>query len=453
MTVNSRVSRREFLARAGIAGLSISSAARVLAQAKPDADFRLEIAPLKLEIAPGKVIHTVAYNGQVPGPLIRWPEGKPVTIDVTNKNDIPEIVHWHGLWIPSLQDGAMEEGSPMIAPGAQLRYSFTPRPAGLRWYHTHTYAGHDFKRGTYTGQFGCFYIEPQNEPGAFDQEIFLTLHDWNAHMGGSADASMDAVYEYATIGDRMLGHGDPIRVREGQRTLFRVLNASATMTHWLALAGHDMTVVAMDGNPVPVQRRVKAVRLAPAERIDVLVEMNQPGVWVLGETRAEIRRAGMGVVVEYADQQGEPKWIDPPETIWEYRQFAKQEATTSGPDVGIPLVFTSKFRGHGDFDYWMINGKSFPKTDSITLDEGKRYRLVMQNKSTDDHPIHLHRHTFEVTSLEGKPMSGLRKDVVMVKGNTTAEVDFTASNPGPTLFHCHQQSHMDFGFMMLFRYR
>jgi FtsP/CotA-like multicopper oxidase with cupredoxin domain len=225
------------------------------------------------------------------------------------------------------------------------------------------------------------------------------------------------------------------------------------MTHWLALAGHNMTVVAMDGNPVPVQRRVKAVRLAPAERIDVLVEMNQPGVWVLGETRAEIRKAGMGVVVEYADQQGEPKWIDPPETIWEYRPFAKQEATTSEPDVGIPLVFTSKFRGHGDFDYWMINGKSFPKTDSITLDEGKRYRLVMQNKSTDDHPIHLHRHTFEVTSLEGKPMSGLRKDVVMVKGNTTAEVDFTASNPGPTLFHCHQQSHMDFGFMMLFRYR
>jgi FtsP/CotA-like multicopper oxidase with cupredoxin domain len=453
MKLSPGISRREFLAQAGMAALGTSAALRALGQEQPAADFRLEIAPLKLEIAPSKVIHTVAYNGQVPGPLIRWPEGKPVTIDVTNKNDIPEIMHWHGLWIPSLQDGAMEEGSPMIAPGAQLRYSFTPRPAGLRWYHTHTYAGHDFKRGTYTGQFGCFYIEPQNEPGAFDQEIFLTLHDWNAHMGGSADASMDAVYEYATIGERMLGHGDPIRVREGQRTLFRVLNASATMTHWLALAGHDMTVVAMDGNPVPVQRRVKAVRLAPAERIDVLVEMNQPGVWVLGETRAEIRRAGMGVVVEYADQQGEPKWIDPPETMWDYRPFAKSEAAVAEPDVRIPLVFTSKFRGHGDFDYWMINGKSFPKTDSITLDEGRRYRLSMQNKSTDDHPVHLHRHTFEVTSLEGRPLSGLHKDVVVVKANSTAEIDFTAANPGPTLFHCHQQSHMDFGFMMLFRYR
>jgi FtsP/CotA-like multicopper oxidase with cupredoxin domain len=86
------------------------------------------------------------------------------------------------------------------------------------------------------------------------------------------------------------------------------------------------------------------------------------------------------------------------------------------------------------------------------LQEGKRYRLVMRNKSTDEHPIHLHRHTFEVTSLDGKPMSGLRKDVVAVPANSTAEIDFVAANPGATLFHCHQQSHMDFGFMMLFRY-
>ena len=49
----------------------------------------------------------------------------------------------------------------MIAAGGQRRYSFTPRPAGFRWYHTHTFAGHDLKRGTYTGQFGCFYIEPK----------------------------------------------------------------------------------------------------------------------------------------------------------------------------------------------------------------------------------------------------------------------------------------------------
>ena len=222
MSCSKKINRREFLAQAGTAALGAIPAAKALAQPQPEADHRLEIAPLKLEIAPGKMVHTVAYNGHVPGPLIRWPEGKPISIEVTNKSDVAEIVHWHGLWIPSDQDGAMEEGSPMIVPGSMRRYSFTPRPSGLRWYHTHTYAGHDLKRATYSGQFGCFYIEPRNEPGAFDQEVFLTLHDWNAYMGGGADASMDAMYDYSTIGDRMLGHGDPIQVRSGQRVLFRV---------------------------------------------------------------------------------------------------------------------------------------------------------------------------------------------------------------------------------------
>ncbi len=178
-----RMDRRNFLRGASFALLGAAAKTKLWAQTSADVptdlptDVRLEIAPLKLEIAPGKVIHTVAYNGRVPGPLIRWPEGKPITIDVVNKTDVPEIVHWHGLWIPSGEDGAMEEGSPMIAPGQRRRYSFTPRPAGFRWYHTHAFAGHDLKRGGYTGQFGCFYIDPKHGPGAYDQEMFLTLHD------------------------------------------------------------------------------------------------------------------------------------------------------------------------------------------------------------------------------------------------------------------------------------
>lgn len=416
------------------------------------ADVTLEIAPLRLEIAPRKVIDTVAYNGGVPGPLIRWTQGRPIAVDVVNRTGTPEIVHWHGQWISSQMDGAAEEGSPMIAPGKRFRYQFSPRPAGFRWYHTHTFAGHDLKRATYTGQFGCFYIESGEDPGAYDKEVFLTLHDWNAYMGGGGDGSMDAFYDYATINDRMLGFGEPIRVKEGQRVLFHVLNASATVTHWLALAGHEFTIVSMDGNPVPTQGRVHAFRLAPAERIDALVEMTRPGVWVLGETREEVRKMGMGVVVEYAQRQGEPKWIEPPEVLWDYLPFAKAHAAAVAPDVRVPLLFESRFRGHGEFDYWRINGKSFPQTDIVKLEEGKRYRLLMTNKSADDHPVHLHRHSFEVTGLEGRPLSGLTKDVVVVKANSTAEIDFTANNPGATLFHCHQQSHMDFGFMMLFRY-
>ncbi len=442
------MNRRRFLQ--GCAALGAASVLRLNAKS-PGADVTLTIAPMQLEIASEKTIHTVAYNGQVPGPLIRWPEGKPIIIDVHNQTGTPETVHWHGLWVPSNVDGAMEEGSPMIQPQGSYRYSFTPRPAGFRWYHTHTFAGHNLKKATYSGQFGCFYIEPKENPGNYDHEIFLALHDWNAYMGGGGDASMDVAYDYSTINGKMLGAGEPIRVREGQRVLFHILNASATLTHWLACSGHAMQVIAMDGNPVPMVKSVQAIRLAPAERIDVVIEMKQPGIWIFGETRDDYRKAGMGIVLEYAGQQGEPKWMAPPEILWDYKPFASTKKAVEADEL-IPLVFRSKFTGHGDFDHWLINGKSFPKTDTISLKEGKRYRLVMKNESMDDHPVHLHRHSFEVTNLDGVPLSGLMKDVVVVRARSTAEVDFVASNPGLTLFHCHQQSHMDFGFMMLFHY-
>jgi FtsP/CotA-like multicopper oxidase with cupredoxin domain len=443
--------RRTFVADA-VAVLAGAAWPAVFGWAESQPDVRLEIASLELEIAPDRRIHTVAYNGRVPGPLIRWPEGKPIVIDVLNRTSVPEIVHWHGMEIPAEMDGSAEEGSPMIPPGGQLRYAFTPRPPGFRWYHTHSFAGHDLKRGGYTGQFGCFYVEPKADPGAFDQEIFLTLHDWNAYLAASGDSSMDAAYDYSTIDGRMLGYADPIRVRQGQRLLVHLLNASASMIHWLALAGHEMTVVAMDGNPVPKPSSTRAVRLGPAERIDALVTMDQPGVWILGETRDQMRKAGMGMVIEYANRQEKPRWIDPPETLWDYRNFANSEVTLHAPAQVIPLRFESKFHGQGSLATWTINGKSFPQTQNIPLKEGQRYRLEMINRSGDDHPVHLHRHTFEVTSFNSKPLAGVNKDVVIVPGNATVEADFTANNPGATLFHCHNQTHMDFGFMTLLRY-
>jgi FtsP/CotA-like multicopper oxidase with cupredoxin domain len=84
--------------------------------------------------------------------------------------------------------------------------------------------------------------------------------------------------------------------------------------------------------------------------------------------------------------------------------------------------------------------------------EGKRYRLHMRNASDDIHPMHLHRHSFEITKIAGKPTSGIMKDVVMLGGFQEIEVHFIADNPGLTLFHCHMQLHMDFGFMALFDY-
>ena len=163
----------------------------------------------------------------------------------------------------------------------------------------------------------------------------------------------------------------------------------------------------------------------------------------------------MGIVLEYAGQNGNPEWQQPEKLEWDYTLFAGPPAPTPAEDAvtEIPLVFKPKFTGHGAMERWTINGKSFPHTDTITLQRGQRYRLRLKNESTDDHPIHLHRHSFELSQLPGgRSGRGILKDTVLADANMETWIEFTADDPGLTLFHCHQQDHMDMGFMMLFRY-
>jgi FtsP/CotA-like multicopper oxidase with cupredoxin domain len=456
------ISRRSLLKLSGAATLFSSLPAFSENLLAPD--YTLDIAAVNLELSPRHKLRTVAYNGQVPGPLLRFKEGQQVSVEVANHTDHPEVVHWHGLFLPPAVDGAMEEGTPAIPPGAIARYTFTPRPNGFRWYHTHTMAMGDLTRAQYGGQHGFLMIEPREHPGHYDQEFFLALHDWGGHLLASDDGAMNPSYEVATINGKIMGAGEPLRVKQGQQILLHVLNSSPTEVHWIALAGHSLRVVALDGNPVPSPQVVPMLRLAPAERVCALVEMDNPGVWILGEVRRHIQAAGMAISVEYSNQSGMPRWQQPADLIWNYQQFADmtpKEDTGESP-FEIPLVIESKFRGHGSMESWTINGKSYPEAGVASLRRGQRYRLQFINTSADDHPLHLHRHSFELRRL-GLPLSdrqtatrnstrGIIKDVVLVESQTQAEVDFTADNPGATLFHCHQQNHMDLGFMMLLNY-
>ena len=476
MELERRIPRREFLrngALTAVSGMAAASRLKALgalpdsaATAPAESTYKLTLQPTTIEISPGISVKTVAYNGQVPGPILRLREGAPISIDVTNSSPNADLVHWHGLAIDSLNDGAMEEGSPMIPPGGRLRYSFTPRPSGTRWYHTHSGAGSDLTRGMYSGQFGFLVVEGKENPGSFDQEIFLAVHHWEPGFVPMAETmraesanhplttGSDVAYKYSTINQHMLGAGEPIRVKPGERVLLHLLNASATENVVLALPNHTFKVIAMDGNPVPSPTAVSVLTLAVAERIDAIVEMNSPGVWILGSTLEPARKMGLGIVVEYAGQSGAPAWTEPTSFPAEYAQFAAPPAAHApAPDETITLTFHDVGPKNGSrFDTWTINNQSWPNVDPIHIRKDKRYRLVLRNGSGDQHPVHLHRHTFEVTQIGKTQLSGLRKDVINIMPLQTVNVDFVADNPGNTLFHCHQQLHMDFGFMTILKY-
>ena len=418
-----------------------------------------------IDIGQGVSIRTVAYNGQVPGPTLRLKQGVPVTIDVTNATANEEIVHWHGLAIGTIPDGAAEEGSPIIKPGATLRYSFTPEPAGTRWYHTHAMAMDNLELAGYTGQFGFLLVEGKERAPHYDHEVNLAIHHWgpsfvpmvetmraeSANMPQTTGS--DVGYKYATINSHMMGAGEPIRVKKGERVLMRLLNASATENVALALPGHKFHVIAMDGNPVPNPASVEVLSLAVAERVDAIVEMNSPGVWVLSSTNEAERKKGLGVVIEYANSKGEAVWRDPATVEWDYTQFAAKN-TVPEPDETFVLTIRDAGALNGaKFDTWTINGDAWPKVKPMMVEQGKRYRMIFRNASGDQHPMHLHRHSFEVVKIGDRTLSGLMKDVVNVMPLDTVAVDFIANNPGDALLHCHQQLHMDYGFMQIVKYK
>jgi FtsP/CotA-like multicopper oxidase with cupredoxin domain len=452
--------RRDFLsgAAAVIGGL-------VFPGRNTPADVTLRIAPVKVEVASGRTILTTGYNGSVPGPLIRLREGVPVTVDIFNDTGIPEYVHWHGLPVSAALDGTQGENSMPVSPHGHLRYRMTPRAGGSRWVHSHAMVMDDLTVGTYSGQFGFVYVEPKENPGRYDQEIFLSTHEWEpfyfdmddddnpsaAEEFGETDWGLSMVevgYRIGSINGKALGHGEPVRVREAQRVLFHILNASATENIQIALPGHEFLVTALDGNPVPRPRKVPSLDLGAGERVDAIVEMSHPGVWILGSTDDDVRGAGLGVLVEYAGYSSIVTNARANAAPWDYAQFGLQGPQPPA-DVTLPMVIARIPPGENGMERWTINGNR-SSDPPVVLRKGVRYRFAFHNTSSDAHPLHLHRSSFELTRIDGRVTSGLLKDVVLIGARQRMEVDLTPEQEGLMLFHCHNQFHMDRGFQMLF---
>jgi FtsP/CotA-like multicopper oxidase with cupredoxin domain len=382
-------------AAAFAAGLSRPACATIPAypEGAARADHVIRIGTGLVELGPEQIVSTTLYNGTFPGPLLRFQEGRAATVDIHNDTNNPEVLHWHGQKIPANVDGAEEEGTPVIPPGGSRREVFVPRPSGFRFYHTHVRAGANLDRGQYSGLVGPVYIEPKENQGRYDQEIFLVLKEFGPTLSRGGDMAQDFLageeipslknageaamaastkggrphgyevgYQFFSINGRMLGHGEPIRVKRGQRVLLHMLNGSAGEIRSLALPGHNFRVVALDGNPVPTQAIVPVLWIGTAERVSAVVEMNHPGVWVLGDVADDDRGHGMGIVVEYAGANGEPEWVKPPAYKWDYAAFGKTD-TAAAPDHTVDMVFAKDNAADGGFNRWTINGVAYPDND------------------------------------------------------------------------------------------
>jgi manganese oxidase len=299
-------------------------------------EFQLTVDDIMWEYGEGKYVHAWGYNGQVPGPVIRVTEGDKVRVVVKNNLDTPTTVHWHGVDVENEADGVPGFTQYPIKPGDTYTYEFTANPAGTRWYHSH-----GFKAGTSVTQVdmglaGAFIIEPKDTTDArhssnYDREYIYMLDEWEIAEDGTngalkgLSASGEHVHEVHsetggpayntfTINGRVYPDIPPLKVKEGETIILRLVNNGVQEFHPMHTHGHSFKVIATDGNLLSegAQYWKDTINLNPAERYDIVIKADNPGAWLFH--CHQLHHAAAGMVVAFLYEGHEPCCMDGEET-------------------------------------------------------------------------------------------------------------------------------------------
>jgi FtsP/CotA-like multicopper oxidase with cupredoxin domain len=268
-----------------------------------------------------------------------------------------------------------------------------------------------------------------------------------------------------TVNGKASPAAPPSLVRQGERVRMRFINASAMQKHVIRLDGHTMKITHVDGNPLSPPREVDAIEIGAGERYDVAVTANNPGVWALYCVRPGHAERSLMTLVRYegaADDSRES--VDTRNTrgfrVWPDTILSQRQAAGETTRPQNQLLFTLSgammmggMMGGDDANTWTINGKAYPNTDPLVVKQGDRVRVRLFNMSMEDHPMHLHGHSFAVLRYSGRPFTPMVRDTLTVRHMERYDVEFVADNPGTWFFHCHNAEHMEGGLITLVKYQ
>lgn len=473
--------RRSAFLRIGAGAITVAALPKMSARAlaADTVDYTLTAAPLLFKPAPGVAFAGLAYNGTIPGPLIRVMHGQRFRAKFVNNSGSPATVHWHGMIIPNDMDGVPGVTQAAIPNRETFLYDFMPNPIGTRWYHDHV------GNGVARGLFGMFIVDdPREEPA--DAEFALVFHDvpnlksLTAAMQGISTAPMvnpigspemtemrsgdkmgdEVLYTAHCINGASYPATKPLAVKVGQRVRLRILNANPSQTNYVRLAGHRLTVTHTDGNRLEKPVEVDALRIGVAERYDAWFEVTKPGAWLLQGLSSSPNAYEQAVVVhtegmENATPMGVPEALEGVD----YFTYEKAGGIAAAPFVvpggAVSQDYTLNGGAWGS-DRWTMNGKTYPHTQRILVRSGDDVVVRFKNISDMDHPMHLHGHVFQLVEMDGTTFARpLPKDTALVRAYTgTMTWAFKAdSPPGRWVLHCHNEVHMMDGMMTEVDYR
>jgi FtsP/CotA-like multicopper oxidase with cupredoxin domain len=417
----------------------------------PVRDFTLTAAPTTIGGRPG-----FAYNGTVPGPLLRVRQGDRVRVTLVNHLPVATTLHWHGIRVPAAEDGVAGITQDAVAPGASFSYAFVADEAGTFWYHSHQDTGHQVPAGL----FGALVVDPAGGAPADVVDRTVLLHN-------SADGAV-AVAVDGTTGD------EQVAARPGQRVRLRIIDAVAPGMDGTAeapmLLGAPHRIVAIDGRDLvdPTVLGPRRLVLGMGQRADLEFTMPLTGAVRLVDSRVagapSLLQGFFGAPAQATETVTfgagpTPAVPDPASVpIFDPLTYGRTAAdpTTAQPDLTAPVVLAE---GPGFHDGTVqlvhtINGSASPAVPPITVRQGQLVRLHLVNGTGEFHPMHLHGHVMTVLSANGRAPTGspLHLDTVLLGPHETVDVAFRADNPGIWMLHCHVLLHATMGMSMTINY-
>ena len=451
MRRNMPIDRRELLIGGCLAAFA-TACPRIAGAAEPQP---LRAMAGTAQLAPPEYAATPVwgYEGMVPGPLLRVPQGQRLVRRLVNQLDQPSTVHWHGIRIDNAMDGVPDLTQDAVPAGGFFDYDFVAPDAGTFWYHSHDRSWEQVARGLY----GVLIVDEATPPDV-DRDEVLVVDDWRLDADAGIHESFGALHDWShagRIGNWITVNGQgfyQLPVKRNERLRLRLVNTATARILDLTVTGMSAWIVAIDGQPLvdPVSA-ADSLQLAPAQRMDLIADILPDADEAL--LLSAERDAILSIAEFPISGSARSRPLSPPRPL---PANPVPDPLASAPSTFATLLMEGGAMGNlqtavldgertdirdlADSGFvWAMNGiADMPEEPFLSVSIGETVRVKIVNDSSWPHGMHLHGHHFRRVDT---PEPGPLRDTILLDARESAEIAFVADNPGSWLLHCHMLEH------------
>ena len=389
---------------------------------------------LQLLPEPSKETPIWGYDGEVPGPLLRYKKGEEVKIRLVNKLDQPTSLNWHGVRIDNSMDGVAGLTQEPVPPGSSFDYRFTPPDSGLFWYHPEAlpFAREQIGRGLY----GALIVDEETPPQA-NRDMLLVLDDWKLDgqgliAGFETDAGAERIGSLVTVNSRPVPVEETLR--PSSRLRLRILNVADTRLMLITFNGMTPLILAVDGQPCEAFEPMRqTIPLGPGARFDIMCDLPS-------DTGADANITLLGnkepdrVLLRFKIAGEKPTPLAPIASLAQNPLLPRAIKLQAARRIDVSIEAVSSYGPPTNPPVsWKLNGTAlsgFPPGPLFSVKRGTPVTLALINHTGFVQQMRVHGHVMRLLHDLDDGWDPYWRDAILVPAGKTKHAAFVADNPG-----------------------